>query len=129
MKVEKEEISILLKIIKFLLERKNKFQIFYEEGEGEKYQEEDFEELYSPSIVLDITNKNANKHDIIEMLEKNGFYLTNGADNVDVYEKQINQRTGKKRKIAVRLITEVHYQDEDVYKIVVFMKKLVWRIN
>jgi len=130
MKVEKEvmekEINVMLKIIKFLLERKNKFEIDYEGDEGEKYEEQDFKELYSPSIVLNIKSENANKQDIIEMLEKNGFYVVNGTDNIDVYEKQLYERTGKKKKVAVRLIVEVHYDGEDVYKIVVFMKKLLW---
>jgi len=126
--VEKE-ISLLLKIIKFLLKSKKEFEVTYEEGEGEKYEEEDFKKFYSPSIELEIKSENTNKHDIIEMLEKNGFYLANGAENIDVYEKEIYERTGKKRKVAVRLVIEVHYDDDDVYKIVIFVKKLIWSIK
>ncbi len=107
--IMEKESSIMLKIIKFLLKSKNKFEIDYEGDEGEKYEEEDFKELYSPSIVLNIKSENALKHAIIEMLEKNGFYAVNGADNIDVYEKQLYERAGKKRKVAVRLIIEVHY--------------------
>ncbi|AME30036.1 hypothetical protein AZ270_gp13 [Acidianus tailed spindle virus] len=119
----------MLKIIKFLLKSKKEFEVTYEEGEGEKYEEEDFKKFYSPSIELEIKSENALKHDIIEMLEKNGFYLANGAENIDVYEKEIYERTGKKRKVAVRLVIEVHYDDDDVYKIVIFVKKLIWSIK
>jgi len=130
MKVEKEimekEISVMLKIIKFLLKSKKKFEIDYEEDEGEKYEEEDFKELYSPSIILDIKSKNTDKLDITKMLESNGFWLVGGTDKIDVYEKQLYERVGKKRKVVIKIIAEVCYDDEDVYQIIIFVKKLVW---
>ena len=133
MKVEKEimekEISIMLKIIRFLLKSKRKFEISYEEDEGEKYEKEDFKELYSPSIILDVKSENIDKYDITKMLESNGFLLVGGTDKIDVYEKQLYERVGKKKKVAIKLIAEVSYDDEDVYQIIIFVKKLVWRIK
>jgi len=124
-----KEISILLKIIKFLLKNKKKFEITYEEDEGEKYEEEDFKELYSPSIILDVKSENIDKYDITKMLESNGFLLVGGTDKIDVYEKQLYERVGKKKKVAIKLIAEVSYDDEDVYQIIIFVKKLVWSIK
>ncbi len=63
--IMEKEINVMLKIIKFLLKSKKKFEINYEEDEGEKYEEEDFKELYSPSIILNIKSENALKHAII----------------------------------------------------------------
>jgi len=120
----KEEVIMVSKFAKYLIGRKKRFE-FYEEGESEKQEKDDFKVYYYPSMVLDIKDC-TDKRDFVEILERNGFISVSGAEGINVYEKELYKRTGKKKTIVTRMIVEVHYNGEEVYKIVVFLKKLVW---